>query len=130
MSDACLPILVVAYGNDLAADDAFGPLVAEAVRAKAIEGVEVLNLGMKPAGLLDHLAGRRAVCVVDAARCDGLPPGTLIETDSPLSPWERVRVRAGVRARGRFFRFSPHPRPLSHKGEGSSLRSAWCMTAP
>ena len=28
-------ILVAAYGNDLAADDAFGPLVAEAVRAKA-----------------------------------------------------------------------------------------------
>ena len=74
-------ILVVAYGNDLAADDAFGPLVAEAVRATALTGVEVLNLGMKPAGLLDHLADRRAVCVVDAACGDGLPPGTLIDQD-------------------------------------------------
>ena len=81
MSDACPPILIAAYGNVMAADDAFGPLVAEAVRAKAIEGVEVVNLGMRPAGLLDHLPGHRAVCVVDAARCDGLPPGTLIETD-------------------------------------------------
>ena len=54
MSDAYLPILVVAYGNDLAADDAFGPLVAEALRAQPIEGVEVINLGMKPAGLFEY----------------------------------------------------------------------------
>ena len=76
-----LPILVAAYGNDMAADDSFGPLVAEAVRAMALSGVEVVSLGMKPASLLDHLAGRRAVCVVDAARCDGVPVGTLIDAD-------------------------------------------------
>ena len=76
-----LPILVAAYGNDMAADDAFGPLVAEAVRAMALSGVEVVSLGMKPASLLDHLADRRAVCVVDAARCDGAPVGTLIDAD-------------------------------------------------
>jgi hydrogenase maturation protease len=79
--DARLPILVAAYGNDMAADDSFGPLVAEAVRALALSGVEVVSLGMKPASLLDHLAGRSAVCVVDAARCDGLPVGTLIDAD-------------------------------------------------
>ena len=79
--DDPLPILVAAYGNDMAADDSFGPLVAEAVRAMAIPGVEVVSLGMKPASLLDHLAGRSAVCVVDAARCDGLPAGTLIDVD-------------------------------------------------
>ena len=76
-----LPILVAAYGNDMAADDSFGPLVAEAVRAMAIPGVEVVSLGMKPASLLDYLADRRAVCVVDAARCDGLPVGMLIDAD-------------------------------------------------
>jgi Ni,Fe-hydrogenase maturation factor len=64
--------------------------VAEAVRAKSLAGVEVITLGMKPASLLHHLSGRRAVCVVDAARCNDASPGTLIETDSPLSPWERV----------------------------------------
>jgi hydrogenase maturation protease len=76
-----LPILVAAYGNDMAADDALGPLVAEAVRAMALAGVEVVSLGMKPASLLDHLVGRRAVCVVDAARCDGMLVGTLIDAD-------------------------------------------------
>ena len=81
MPDARLPILVAAYGNEMAADDSFGPLVAEAVRAMAPSGVEVVSLGMKPASLLDHLAGRSAVCVVDAARCDGVPVGTLIDAD-------------------------------------------------
>ena len=81
MPDDCLPILVAAYGNEMAGDDSFGPRVAEAVRAMALAGVEVMNLGMKPASLLDHLAGRRAVCIVDAACCDGLPEGTLIDVD-------------------------------------------------
>jgi hydrogenase maturation protease len=81
LPDNPLTILVAAYGNNLAADDSFGPLVAEAVRARAIPGVEVVSLGMKPASLLDYLANHRAVCVVDAARCDGLPAGTLIDVD-------------------------------------------------
>jgi hydrogenase maturation protease len=79
--DDRLPLLVAAYGNALAADDAFGPLVAEVVQAMALAGVEVVTLGMQPAGLLNHMAGRRAVCVVDAAWCAGLKPGTLIEGD-------------------------------------------------
>jgi hydrogenase maturation protease len=81
MPDAPEPILVAAFGNEMAGDDAFGPRVAEAVRAMAIPGVEVVALGMKPAGLLDQLAGRRALCVVDAARCDGVPTGTLLDLD-------------------------------------------------
>ncbi len=81
MPDGCLPILVAAYGNDMAADDSFGPLVAASVRAMTPPGVEVVNLGMRPAALLDHLAGRRALCVVDAARCDGMPEGTLLDAD-------------------------------------------------
>jgi hydrogenase maturation protease len=81
MPTPSLPILVAAFGNEMAADDAFGPRVAEAVRIMAIPGVEVVTLGMKPAGLLDQLADRRALCVVDAARCDGEPVGTLLDLD-------------------------------------------------
>ncbi len=88
-NDDCLPILVAAYGNEMAADDSFGPRVAEAVRAMALCGVEVVSLGMQAAALLSHLAGRRAVCVVDAARCDGLPEGTLIDVDF----WDANRPR-------------------------------------
>jgi hydrogenase maturation protease len=81
VSDAPIPVLIAAYGNELAGDDSFGLLAAEAVRAMAISGAEVVSLGMKPASLLNHLAGRIAVCVVDAARCDGMPVGTLIDMD-------------------------------------------------
>jgi hydrogenase maturation protease len=81
MPDAPPPILIAAYGNDMAGDDSFGPLTAEIVRAMAIPGVEVVTLGMKPASLLDYLADRRAVCLLDAARCEDMPVGTLIEVD-------------------------------------------------
>ncbi|MCU0961069.1 MAG: hydrogenase maturation protease [Pirellulaceae bacterium] len=75
------PILIAAYGNALAGDDAFGPLVAEALHAQACAEVEVVSLGMRPAALLDHLADRSALCVVDAAWCDQQPAGTLLEMD-------------------------------------------------
>ena len=81
MPNDCPPLLVAAYGNEMAADDAFGPLVAEALRTMAVAGMEVVSLGMQPAALLNHLADRRAVCVVDAALCEGMPDGTLIEAD-------------------------------------------------
>jgi hydrogenase maturation protease len=86
----CPPILIGAYGNDMAGDDAFGPLVAAAMAAAPLADVEVLNLGMKPLALLGQLAGRRAVCVVDAARCNGIPVGTLI--DSEFSQANRLRL--------------------------------------
>jgi hydrogenase maturation protease len=76
------PILVAACGNTLAGDDAFGPLVAARLRTMALPGVEVLDLGMKPAGLVCSLSGRAAVVIVDAAAPGaGLPPGKLIELD-------------------------------------------------
>ncbi|MHB8862124.1 MAG: hydrogenase maturation protease [Pirellulaceae bacterium] len=81
MADGVLPILVAAYGNEWAADDAFGLLVADALREMAPPGVEVVSLGMRPASLLEYLAHRSALCVVDAARCDDLPVGTLLEVD-------------------------------------------------
>jgi hydrogenase maturation protease len=76
-----LPILIAAYGNELAGDDSFGPRVAAAVQAMELPGVETVNLGMAPMSLVDHLAGRRAVCLVDAARCEGVPMGTLFDLD-------------------------------------------------
>jgi hydrogenase maturation protease len=75
------PLLVAAFGNEMAADDAFGPLVVRTLRTMALAGVEVIDLGMKPAALLDCLAGRTAVCIVDAAMDEDSPAGRLIETD-------------------------------------------------
>jgi hydrogenase maturation protease len=86
----CRPILVCAYGNEMAADDAFGPLVAAALAAAPPTDMEIVNLGMKPLALLGQLAGRKAVCVVDAARCDDAPAGTLIDID--FSAANRLRL--------------------------------------
>lgn len=67
MNTAVAPVLVASCGNELLADDAFGPVVAREVRAMWRPGIEVVDLGMRPASLLDHLRGRRAVIIVDAA---------------------------------------------------------------
>lgn len=76
------PILVAACGNKLAADDAFGPLVAEEIRRHCPPGVEVVTLGMKSGGLLDHLGDRRGVLLVDAALPGSVGlPGTLVDLD-------------------------------------------------
>jgi hydrogenase maturation protease len=74
-------ILVAACGNTLAGDDAFGPLVARQLALQSLPGVEVVDLGMRPAGLIDHLADRHAVILVDAALCEGRPAGELLELD-------------------------------------------------
>ena len=65
----------------MAGDDAFGSLVARELRTMVPCGMEVVDLGMKPAALLDYLADRTAVCIVDAAIDERLPTGTLIEVD-------------------------------------------------
>ena len=115
------PILIAAYGNEMAADDAFGHLVAEALRAKAPAGLEIVSLGMKPVSLMDHLADRRALCVVDAARVDDLPAGTLLDIDDPFSLWERVRVRAGSEQDNSSFTSAPNPSPKG-RGEFPAIR--------
>lgn len=82
MSRRVRPILVAACGNELAGDDAFGLLVAAELRRRCPPDVDVVTLGMKPGGLLDHLEGRWGVLLVDAALpgCVG-PPGTLVQMD-------------------------------------------------
>ncbi len=71
------PVLAAACGNRMAGDDAFGPLVAEQLRRQAPAYLEVADLGMKPAGLLDlELADRRLLILLDAAcfLAEGNPP--------------------------------------------------------
>ena len=63
----------------MAGDDAFGHLVAEALRGDPPPGAEVLDVGMNPGELLDHLEGRRALLLVDAAYVPDMEPGKIIE---------------------------------------------------
>ena len=74
-------IVVAACGNVMAAADAFGPWVVAALREEDFAGVEVVNLDINPAALLDHLGGREALIVVDAVQCPGELKGALIDRD-------------------------------------------------
>lgn len=73
MSAGIAPILIAAFGNRLAGDDAFGPAVAEQLAERVqrgdsqYSGVEVLDGGMQPAALLTELGGRARLIIVDAA---------------------------------------------------------------
>jgi len=93
MNSKVAPILVVACGNVMGGDDAFGPEVLRALERQPISGVDLLDLSMDPSVLLNHLAARSALIVVDAARADDLPTGTLIECDWD-SP-QRTRLAVG-----------------------------------
>jgi hydrogenase maturation protease len=75
------PLLVATFGNPLAGDDAVGHMVAERIRARPMEGVEVVELGLRPMGLLDHLQGRSGLYIVDAVRVAGVPPGRVVDMD-------------------------------------------------
>ncbi|WP_428937292.1 hydrogenase maturation protease [Fontivita pretiosa] len=93
MNSKIAPILVVACGNVMAGDDAFGAQVLRALERHPMSGVELLDLSTDPSVLLNHLGSRSALIVVDAARVDDLPTGTLIECDWD-SP-QRTRLAVG-----------------------------------
>ena len=75
------PILLAACGNPLACDDAFGPLVARRVAQAAVPQLEVVDLGLNPAGLLHCLQGRQALIIVDAAVAPDAEVGKVLDLD-------------------------------------------------
>jgi hydrogenase maturation protease len=75
------PVLIVTCGNPNAGDDGFGHAVAEALRADPLPGVTVAELGVRPAGLLDHPQAYAALIIVDAVRCPSEKPGSLMDMD-------------------------------------------------
>lgn len=75
------PILIATFGNVAAGDDGFGPRVAELLAQAAMPGVEVADLATGPARLLDLIADRAALVVVDAAWGPHRRPGRLIVCD-------------------------------------------------
>ena len=75
------PILVAAYGNPMAGDDAFGPLLAESLQRNPLRDVEAVDLGMNPGGLLGLLDGRLALVLADAVHVPDTAAGVLIDCD-------------------------------------------------
>lgn len=68
---------VLCLGNDLLADDALGPLVAQRLRQLALPGVEVLETAETGFYLLDLLLNCTSLLVVDTIVSGSFPPGTV-----------------------------------------------------
>jgi hydrogenase maturation protease len=73
------PVLVLCLGNEIISDDAFGPAVArELVKETEIgRRADVIFAPLAGFSLLDLLAGRRKVLIVDTVRTGKSAPGTL-----------------------------------------------------
>ena len=71
--------LVLGLGNELAADDAVGVLVARAVRERVADAVEVVESSASGMALIEVFAGYDRAIVVDSIRTGRNPPGTIIE---------------------------------------------------
>lgn len=77
---------VLCLGNDLLGDDAFGPMVADALRRGEVPGVEIVETPETGMYLLDALIDCSRLMVVDTVVSGGEPPGTLYslgEEDMP-----------------------------------------------
>ena len=75
------PILIAACGNASAGADAFGSLVLHALAAHADPNVQLLDLATNPTTLLDHLAGRQLLIIVDAALSKDASSSALLDID-------------------------------------------------
>lgn len=80
-------------GNILLEDEGLGIRALEALQRDYVlpEGVETLDGGTTGMGLLDDIAGRECLLVLDAVQT-GEPPGTLVEMRG-----DRVPVYFGIR---------------------------------
>ncbi len=72
------PLLVLGIGNILLSDEGVGVRVVEAMRETSLpDHVELCDGGTGGMDLVEMLAGRRKVVVVDAMQTDA-PPGTVL----------------------------------------------------
>ena len=72
------PILILGIGNILLRDEGVGVRAVEALRERALPpGVEAMDGGTSGVDLVDEIADRRKLIVIDAASTDA-PPGTVL----------------------------------------------------
>ncbi len=71
--------LVLGLGNELAADDAVGLLVARALRSELDGAADVVESSASGLALIEILAGYDRAVVIDAIKTGEHPPGTIVE---------------------------------------------------
>ena len=70
----CFPVLVLGVGNILLSDEGVGVRVIEAMRGMALpDNVELLDVGTGALDIIDIIAHREKVIIIDAVRGGGEP---------------------------------------------------------
>lgn len=80
---------LLCLGNDILADDALGIRVAETLRERMPESVDIVPCMESGIRLIDHLIGVPRVVVVDTVQTGRVPPGTVLtvrEEDVDYTP--------------------------------------------
>ncbi len=98
-------VLCIGIGNLYRQDNSLGPRVADALQARKLPGVRVIEHSGEGLGLIDTWQDADAVIVIDAV-CSGCTPGTLFRfnlQERPLPP--------------RFFTYSSHTFGLAQATE-------------
>jgi hydrogenase maturation protease len=72
-------IRVLCLGNDILADDALGIRVAEKLRGRVPDAVDIAESMESGYHLLDYLLGVNRVVVVETVKTGGQPPGFIYE---------------------------------------------------
>jgi hydrogenase maturation protease len=96
-------VVVIGLGNVLVGDDAFGPFVVRTIMARfeMTAGAEIFDLGTPGLDLGPHIAGTRALIVVDTVKT-AAAPGTI-----------RCYRKQDLLARGPTPRTNPHQPSLA-----------------
>ena len=84
---------LLCLGNDILADDAFGIRVAEKLRERMPETIDVVSSMESGLRLLDHLLGVPRVVVIDTVQTGSVSPGTIFTLEEG-----DVGLTAGVSA--------------------------------
>lgn len=87
------PRLILCLGNEIASDDGFGPYIARRLLegGEIDGGVEVISAAVAGFNLIDLLAGREKVLIVDTILTGVSAPGTLsIFTAGILTPGKNL----------------------------------------
>lgn len=92
-----MSVVVVGLGNAYRGDDAVGPAVADALRARLREDVPVVTCEEEPSRLIDAWVGADAVVVVDAV-ASGATPGTIHRLDASTQPIPAGAFRSSTHA--------------------------------
>jgi hydrogenase maturation protease len=92
-------VVVIGVGNAYRGDDAVGLAVAERLRARVREGVEVVECEQEPTRLLDAWQDADVALVVDAA-ASGAAPGTVHRFDASDAPLPTQVFRSSTHAFG------------------------------